>query len=291
MFRSLPFFVAVMLLVACQPVGQPVAVNSTIQAAVNATLAAQPSPSPAPTNSPAHTATIAVAAAITPTLAPTNPPPASPTPLPSTFTPTATSTPTSAPSPTPTSTVTPLPPTFTPIPPTFTPVPPTFTPIPPTFTPVPPTSTPPPLPASAEIGVAKSAGPWGLKLYDVKRAKAVWFAGQGTYAQGVWLIPFVEFTNNGSGTRSPNEDLDFYFVDDQGRSFDFSVLSSKAILGAANQFTTGHYYDPINPGLVLGISLPFDTPLDLGGVWLKIQQDPAFSIYLGQANQVPLVDQ
>lgn len=129
-----------------------------------------------------------------------------------------------------------------------------------------------------------------MKLYDVRRAKAVWFFGEGTYAQGVWLIPFVEFKNNSSGTRSPDEDFTFYFVDDQGRRFDFDVLNSKGILGAAHQFTSGHYYDPINPGLVLGISLPIDTPLDLGGVWLKVEEDPGFSIYLGRANEVTLVD-
>jgi hypothetical protein len=162
--------------------------------------------------------------------------------------------------------------------------------LPPINTPVPPTPTPAPLPASAEIGAEKAVGAWGLKLYDVKRAKAVWFFGTGTYAQGVWLIPMVEFKNNGSGTRAPGDDLTFYFVDDQGRKFDFGVLNSDGILGAAHQFTTGHYYDSINPGLVLGVSLPVDTPQDAGAIWLKVEEDPNFSIYLGKANEVALVD-
>jgi hypothetical protein len=105
------------------------------------------------------------------------------------------------------------------------------------------------------MGVYKEVGSWGMKLYDLKRAKAVWFYGDGTYAQGVWFIPFVEFKNNGSGTRSPGEDFTFYFVDDTGRTFDFNTLKSDGILGAAHQFTSGHYYDDINPGLILGISL------------------------------------
>jgi hypothetical protein len=138
--------------------------------------------------------------------------------------------------------------------------------------------------------VYKEVGQWGMKLYDVKRAKAVWFFGTGEYAQGVWLIPFVEFQNNSSGTRAPDEDLTFYFIDDQGRTFDFNVLTSDAILGAAHQFTSGHYYDDINPGLVLGISLPIDTPEDLGGIWLKVEEDPDFSIYLGVARDIPLED-
>ena len=140
------------------------------------------------------------------------------------------------------------------------------------------------------MGVEKAMGAWGLKLYDLKRAKAVWFFGTGTYAQGVWLIPFVEFRNNNSGTRSTDDDLTFYFVDDQGRKFDFDVFNSDGILGAAHQFTTGHYYDDINPGLVLGISLPIDTPQDMGAVWLKVEEDPNFSIYLGKASEIPLVD-
>ncbi len=205
--------------------------------------------------------------------------------------PVATNTPTNTPKPTATATETPVPsdtpePTNTP-----TSVLPTVTPVPPTATPLPPTITPVPIPENAETGVYKEVGTWGMKLYDVKRAKAVWFFGDGNYAQGMWFIPFLEFKNNGTGTRNPGEDFTFYFVDDQGRIFDFDVLSSDGILGAAHQFTSGHYYDDIDPGLVLGISLPIDTPEDLGNVWLKIEEIPSFSIYLGNANKVPIEDQ
>ncbi len=266
--NRLPFFLFVLVvLAAC---GAP-AVNTeaTVQAAVEATLAAQPTATatPEPTATPV----------------PTNTPTATPTDTPAP-TSTATSTPTEPP-PTPTPTESPS--TDTPVPPTDTAVPPADTPIPPLPTP---TSAPAVIPDSAEIGVEKMVGAWGLKLYDVKRAKAVWFFGQGTYAQGVWFIPFVEFRNNGSGTRSPGDDLTFYFVDDLGRRFNFDVLSSDGILGAAHQFTSGHYYDDINPGLILGISLPIDTPLELGAVWLKVEQDPGFSIYLGKANEIALED-
>ncbi len=271
---------AILLLVmvfvtACGSAAPSVDTEATVQAAVSATLAARPTdtPPPKPTDTPLPTSTS--------TTAPTD------TPEP-TDTPTAASTSTEAPTDTPTA----IPATNTPtaIPSTDTPIPVTDTPAPPTDTPVPPTSTPAPAPAAAEMGIEKAVGAWSMKLYDVKRAKAVWFFGEGTYAQSVWLIPFVEFKNNSGGTRAPDEDFTFYFVDDQGRRFDFDVLNSKGILGAAHQFTSGHYYDPINPGLVLGISLPIDTPLDLGGIWLKVEEDPGFSIYLGKANEVPLVD-
>ncbi len=164
----------------------------------------------------------------------------------------------------------------------------TDTPVPPTSTPMPEPPTPVHVPAAAEIGVEKAVGLWGLKLYDMKRAKAVWFYGDGTYAQGVWLIAFVEFKNNGSGTRAPAEDMTFYFVDDKGQRFDAGI--NDGTLGAAHQFTAGHYYDDIGPGLILGVALPVDTPLDLGPVWLKVEEDPNFSIYLGKANEVALVD-
>ncbi len=266
--------VAVLILSGCGAAPTPaIDTGATVQAAVNATLTAQPTntATPEPTDTPVPTNTPTP----TETPVPTN------TPIPPTNTPTETPTkePTNTPTPTPVPTDTP------------TSIPPTNTPLPaPTNTPIPPTSTPAPLPASAEIGVDKSVGAWGTKLYDVKRAKAVWFFGDGTYAQGVWLIPFVEFKNNSGGTSAPGDDLTFYFVDDQGRRFDFDVFNSNGILGAAHQFTSGHYYDPIDPGLVLGISLPIDTPMELGAVWLKVEEDPNFSIYLGKASDIPLVD-
>jgi hypothetical protein len=145
------------------------------------------------------------------------------------------------------------------------------------------------VPQAAELGIEKAVGAWGVKLYDIKRAKAVWFYGDGTHAQGVWFMPFVEFRNNGSGTRAPSDDLTFYLVDDQGRIFDASVNDGS--LGASHQFTAGHYYDDIDPGLVLGIVLPVDTPIDLGAVWLRVDEDPSFSLYLGKASEIALVDQ
>jgi hypothetical protein len=153
----------------------------------------------------------------------------------------------------------------------------------PTATPAP---TPTPLPRSNDFGIQKQVGSWGMKLYDVKRAKAVYFYEDAEIAQGVWLMPFVEFTNLGSGTRSPWEDLDFYLKDDQGRTYDAGY--SDGNLGAGWQFQAGDIMDDINPGLVLGVVLPVDVPESLGDVWLMVEQDPSFAAYLGNASAVPL---
>ena len=32
-------------------------------------------------------------------------------------------------------------------------------------------------------------GNWGLKLYNMKKAKTVYFFGTGTVASGVWAVP------------------------------------------------------------------------------------------------------
>jgi hypothetical protein len=146
--------------------------------------------------------------------------------------------------------------------------------------------TPTPLPKSNDFGVQKQVDSWGMKLYDVKRAKAVYFSGNAEVAQGVWLMPFVEFTNTGSGTRSPWEDLDFYLLDDQGRTHE--ARYNDANLGAGWQYQAGSIMDDINPGLVLGVVLPVDVPENMGDVWLRVEQDASFAIYLGNASAVPL---
>ena len=152
----------------------------------------------------------------------------------------------------------------------------------PTNTPAPPT----PLPIVDDFGVQKQVGTWGMKLYDVKRAKAVYFLNRAEIAQGVWLLPFVEFSNLGSGTRSPWEDLRFYLIDDLGRTFEAGY--NDAWSGAGWQYQTGDIMDDINPGLVLGIVLPVDVPEDLGHVWLRVEQDPSFAICLGNASGVAM---
>lgn len=151
----------------------------------------------------------------------------------------------------------------------------------PTNTPLPPT----PLPTENSLGVQKQVGQWGMKLYNIKRAKAVYFFGKAEIAQGVWLIPMIEFTNLGTGTRNPWEDLNFYLVDDQNRQYEVTYNDGTA--GARWQFQTGDIMDDINPGLVLGVSLPVDVPEALGNVWLRVEQDPNLAIYLGNAGAIP----
>ena len=149
----------------------------------------------------------------------------------------------------------------------------------------PPTNTPTPLPVVDDFGVQKQVGQWGLKLYDVKRAKAVYFFGDPEIAQGVWLLSFVEFTNLSSGTRNPWEDLDFYYVDEQGQIYE--ARYNDAWLGARWQFQAGDIMDDIQPGSILGVVLPIDSPENLGHIWLRVEQDPNFAIYLGKASDVP----
>jgi len=127
---------------------------------------------------------------------------------------------------------------------------------------------------------------WGLRLYDVKRAKVVYWFGNAEIAHGTYLIPFLEFRNAGSGTAYPSHNLDFYLQDDRGRQYEFDTFGD-AVLGAAWQFHAGHLYDDINPGLKLGIALPFDVPPEMGDVWLRVEQDPKLAIYLGNVSQLP----
>lgn len=147
----------------------------------------------------------------------------------------------------------------------------------------PPTPTPfPKVRPSKEFVV----GIWGLRLYDVKKVKAVYYFGDATVAHGVWLIPMVEIHNLGSGTADPSNNLDFYLQDSKGRTYQFDEFSD-AVLGAAWEFQTGKLYDDINPGIVIGTSLPFDVPPDLGDVWLRVKQDKNMVMYLGNVSQIP----
>jgi type II secretory pathway pseudopilin PulG len=155
----------------------------------------------------------------------------------------------------------------------------------PTRTPAPPTITPTPFPKTRtdqEFVVQI----WGLRLYEVKKAKAVYFFGDAEVATGMWLIPLVEFRNAGSGTAEPYHNLDFYLQDARGRKYEFDPFND-AVLGAAWQFQVGHLYDDINPGLKLGIALPFDVPADLGDVWLRVEQDKNAVFYIGNVAQLP----
>ena len=142
---------------------------------------------------------------------------------------------------------------------------------------------------SKDRGVGSSAqqvGTWSLKLYDVKKAKAVYWFGDGDFANGVWLVPLVEFVNNASGTRSPIEDLDFYLQDASGRQYNISYVNDGS-LGAAWQFQAGRLYDDIDPGILLGIAIPHDVSPDMGDTWLRVRQNASVYFYLGNISQLP----
>jgi hypothetical protein len=113
----------------------------------------------------------------------------------------------------------------------------------------------------------------------------VYFFGDAEIATGTWLIPFVQLRNAGSGTADPLNNLTFYLQDSQGRTFDFDPFND-AVLGAAWQFQAGHLYDDINPGLALGVALPFDVPPDLGDVWLRVEEAPGLAWYVGNVSQM-----
>lgn len=156
-------------------------------------------------------------------------------------------------------------------------------------TPPPPPTSPPTKPTSLPLTPPDqefTVKNWGLRLYDVKRAKSVYFYGDARFAQGTYLIPLVEFRNAGSGTATPLRSLNFYLQDARGRTYKFDPFDD-AVLGAAWQFQAGHLYDDINPGLKLGIALPFDVSPDLGDVWLRVKEDSKIVMYLGNVSQLP----
>jgi hypothetical protein len=156
---------------------------------------------------------------------------------------------------------------------------------PPTDTPAPP---PPPAQLSKDsaIGVQKQIGVWAMKLYQVKKAKAVYYFGDADIADGVYLMPFIEFTNTGPGSRAPIEDLNLYIIDGAGNRYDLGF--SDGDLGAAHQFQAGHIWDDMDPGAVLGIVIPGDVPEGITDAWLKADQDPGFVMYLGDASTLPM---
>ena len=154
---------------------------------------------------------------------------------------------------------------------------------PPTVAPKP---TPVPLSREMPLGREFQTTLWGMKLYDVKRAKAVYWFGDAEIANGTWLIPLVEFRNLGSGTNDPSSNLHFYLQDEKRRSFDYDYFTT-GDLGAAWQFKAGHVYDDINPGSVLGIAIPFDVSPDLGDMWLRVKEAPNVVMYLGNVSQMP----
>jgi hypothetical protein len=153
------------------------------------------------------------------------------------------------------------------------------TPIPPT-----PTAPPTPLPKTSALGVNKQSGNWDMKLYDVRKAKTVYFYGTAEVAQGMWLLPFIEFKNLSGGTRAPSDDLTFYVVDEAGNTY--SAGFNRATFAAAWQFKAGHTTDDINPGVVLGIVVPADVAPELGDAWLMVDEDPNFAIYLGNVSAI-----
>lgn len=156
----------------------------------------------------------------------------------------------------------------------------------PTPPPAPPTKAPVVLPKTVPLGQEFPTTLWGLKLYDVKRAKVVYWHGTAKIANGTWLIPFVEVRNLGSGTAQPHKNLHFYLQDEGGRTFTFDPFND-AVLGAAWQFKAGHLYDDINPGSVIGIALPYDVTPELGDVWLRVKEAPGVVMYLGNVSQMP----
>lgn len=235
------------------------------------TESAPPTPTAESTDTPEPTAT--QAATDTPEPEPTEGPTDTPEPPTATIAPTNTPAPTDTPAPLPTNTPVPVPPTNTPIP------------APPTDTPVPP---PPPqvgLSKDSAVGVQKQIGVWAMKLYQVKKAKAVYFFGDADVADGVYLMPFIEFVNTGAGSRAPVEDLDLYIVDGSANRYDLGF--SDGDLGAAHQFQAGHIWDDMDPGAVLGIVIPGDVPEGITDAWLKADQDPNFIMYLGDASALP----
>lgn len=131
-----------------------------------------------------------------------------------------------------------------------------------------------------------TVGIWGIRLYDVKKAKAIYFFSNADIANGIWLTPLVELRNLGTNVAQPSHNLDFYLQDDLGRIYEFDKFND-GVLGAAWEYQTGKLYGDINPGLVIGTSLPFDVPPDMGDVWLRLRQDPNFAIYLGNVSQMP----
>jgi hypothetical protein len=157
-----------------------------------------------------------------------------------------------------------------------------------------PPKAPPPAPTKPPVVLSKTVPfgqefpttLWGLKLYDVKRAKVVYWFGDAQIASGTYLIPFVEVRNLGSGTAAPHRNLHFYLQDERGRTWTYDPFND-AVLGAAWQFKAGHLYDDINPGSVLGVALPFGVAPDLADMWLRVKEAPGVVMYLGNVSQMP----
>lgn len=151
--------------------------------------------------------------------------------------------------------------------------------------PPPPKPTPVPLAKVKPLGQELLTPSWGLKLYDVQRAKAVYYFSRAQFAQGTYIIPLVEFRNLSTGTAQPYDNLDFYLQDSAGKTYNFQPFGD-AVLEAGWQFKAGHLYDDMNPGAVLGIALPFDVPATTGDVWLRIKQHPNVVMYLGNVSEM-----
>ena len=75
-------------------------------------------------------------------------------------------------------------------------------------------------------------------------------------------------------------------LDEQGQTFE--ITYNEGTVGAKWQFQAGDIMDDIQPGLTLGIVMPSDMQENLGDVWLKVEQDPNFVMYLGNASEIPL---
>jgi hypothetical protein len=151
--------------------------------------------------------------------------------------------------------------------------------------PPPPKPTPVPLAKVKPLGQELLTPSWGLKLYAIQRAKAVYYFSRAQFAQGTYAIPLVEFRNLSTGTAQPYDNLDFYLQDAAGKTYNFQPFGD-AVLEAGWQFKAGHLYDDMNPGAVLGIALPFDVPANTGDVWLRIKQHPNIVIYLGNVSEM-----
>ncbi len=133
-----------------------------------------------------------------------------------------------------------------------------------------------------------TVGNWEMRVYDIKKAKAIYFYGTAEVAEGVWITPLIELRNLGSSAIRPvDSDLDLYLQDDQGRKYEYDIFNLSAVMAASWQYQAGAHYEPISPGTMIGTAYPFDVPGDLGDVWLRAEQDPTVAIYIGNVSQMP----
>lgn len=117
--------------------------------------------------------------------------------------------------------------------------------------------------AESDLNVTQTCGYFEYKVTDVRRIKSVWWYDEEYFAQGEWLLVFVEVKNISSGTSYFGTTVPrLAYITEDGAMNKNAVGDSTASSDASWMYQYGRFYENLNPGEVLGLVEAYDIPLE-----------------------------